>query len=139
MSLERSLSRPTEIHTHGSYSLGEINRKLEKHAFSFVLSQIGDGKTEYNLSIELRDLDRSTILTGNPAHVLLILCSAPEELISHRILIKEVWGLDYYGYDELNLLRVSISTIRSRLKQLGTKNTIRSVRDSGYYLSSQSS
>ena len=61
-----------------------------------------------------------------------ILMTNPSQLLSVETLMEKIWGLDSEA--ESNVVWTYISYLRKKLKLLGSRITIRAVRNIGYTL-----
>lgn len=112
---------------NSSVLLARIARFLKRSDKSFLTCR--------ELSLNLSDMtvsfeDKSIELTKNETRILA--CLMKHDLCRKEEIIEELWNDSLY-IDE-NTLYVNISRLREKLKKLGAKGYIRTVRGTGYRL-----
>lgn len=72
------------------------------------------------------------LLTDKEAEILTMLMKTPEQAITKEQILAHVWGNEA-GHDE-NYVEVYMSYLRKKLKALGSKASIKTIRNLGYKL-----
>ena len=96
-----------------------------------------DKKLTYkDLTLDLTNRTLSGLpLTEKEADILELLMRTPDSLQKKEHILAHVWGADAFGDD--NYVEVYISYLRKKLKSLGTKVEIKTIRSLGYKLCSK--
>ncbi len=91
------------------------------------------GDIQLNIkSNTLEGKSKSITLTFKEYQVMELLMYNPEQLLCKERIIEKIWGGDSDA--EYNNVEVYISYLRKKLKDLGSKTKIRTIRKVGYVL-----
>ena len=91
------------------------------------------GDIQLNTKVNtLEGKTKSVTLAFKEYQVMELLMYNPEQLLSKERIIEKIWGGDSDA--EYNNVEVYISYLRKKLKELGSKTKIRTIRKVGYVL-----
>lgn len=108
-------------------------RAITRRKGELTLEEVSFGDIRLNIaSAELRGKEGCFRLTHKEFQVMEILLSQPGTLISTERLLDKVWG--YEADVEINVVWVTISSLRKKLARMNSKACIAAVRGIGYTL-----
>jgi len=85
------------------------------------------------LNLETKELQNGhgvIHLTPKECHLLATFMRYPNQVLSHKFLMREVWETDYLG--DMRTLHVHISWLRRKIESSRRPNRLRTVRGVGY-------